>query len=152
MADTTGNSKKWYTLSSEQVARELGVDPAKGLSKAEAASRLQKYGRNELAGKKKEPGWQAFLRQYKDFMQILLLAAAFINQIVVHEWNTTLVLIGLTIFNAVLGLNQESKAEASLAALEKMMKSIARVRRDGQAIEIELGGAGARRYRPDGSG
>jgi P-type Ca2+ transporter type 2C len=137
MADTSNNQKKWFTLSSEQVAKELGVDPAKGLSKAEAASRLQKYGRNELAGKKKEPGWQAFLRQYKDFMQILLLGAAFINQIVVHEWNTTLVLIGLTIFNAVLGLNQESKAEASLAALEKMMKSIARVRRDGQAIEID---------------
>jgi P-type Ca2+ transporter type 2C len=137
MADTTGNSKKWYTLSSEQVAKELGVDPAKGLSKTEAASRLQKYGRNELAGKKKEPGWQAFLRQYKDFMQILLLGAAIVNQVAVGEWNTTLVLIGLTIFNAVLGLNQESKAEASLAALEKMMKSIARVRRDGQAIEID---------------
>jgi P-type Ca2+ transporter type 2C len=137
MVDTSNNQKKWYTLSSEQVAKELGVDPARGLSKSEAASRLQKYGRNELAGKKKEPGWQAFLRQYKDFMQILLLAAAFINQIIVHEWNTTLVLIGLTIFNAILGLNQESKAEASLAALEKMMKSIARVRRDGQAIEID---------------
>jgi P-type Ca2+ transporter type 2C len=137
MADTTGNSKKWFTLSSEQVAKELGVDPAKGLSKTEASSRLQKYGRNELAGKKKEPGWQAFLRQYKDFMQILLLGAAIVNQLAVGEWNTTLVLIGLTIFNAVLGLNQESKAEASLAALEKMMKSIARVRRDGQAIEID---------------
>src|SRR5512139_2046172 len=137
MADTTGNSKKWYTLSSEQVAKELGVDSAKGLSKTEAASRLQKYGRNELAGKKKEPGWQKFLRQYKDFMQILLLGAAIVNQVAVGEWNTTLVLIGLTIFNAILGLNQESKAEASLAALEKMMKSIARVRRDGQAIEID---------------
>src|SRR5512139_1368249 len=137
MADTTGNSKKWYTLSSEQVAKELGVDPAKGLSKAEAASRLQKYGRNELAGKKKEPGWQKFLRQYKDFMQILLLGAAIVNQVAVGEWNTTLVLVGLTIFNAILGMNQESKAEASLAALEKMMKSIARVRHDGQAIEID---------------
>ncbi len=137
MADTSNNQKKWFTLSPEQVAKEMGVDPAKGLSKAEAASRLQKYGRNELAGKKKEPGWQAFLRQYKDFMQILLLGAAIVNQVAVGEWNTTLVLVGLTIFNAVLGLNQESKAEASLAALEKMMKSIARVRRDGQAIEID---------------
>jgi len=50
---------------------------------------------------------------------------------------TTLILLGLTIFNAVLGLKQESKAEASIAALQKMMKNIARVRRDGQAIEIE---------------
>jgi P-type Ca2+ transporter type 2C len=137
MADTNSNQKKWFTLSSEQVAKDLGVDPAKGLSKAEAASRLQKYGRNELAGKKAEPGWQKFLRQYKDFMQILLLGAAIVNQLAVGEWGTTIVLVVLTIFNAVLGMNQESKAEASLAALEKMMKSIARVRRDGQAIEID---------------
>ena len=46
-------------------------------------------------------------------------------------------LVLLTVFNAVLGMRQESKAEASLAALEKMMKNIARVRRDGEAIEIE---------------
>ncbi len=79
----------------------------KGLSAAEAQQRLQKYGRNELAGKKKEPGWQAFLRQYKDFMQILLLVAAAVNLIVTQEWGTTLVLLVLTVFNAVLGLNQE---------------------------------------------
>jgi Ca2+-transporting ATPase len=70
-------------------------------------------------------------------MQLLLLGAAVVNQIFTQELGTTLVLIGLTVFNAVLGMNQESKAEASLAALEKMMKSIARVRRDGQAIEID---------------
>jgi P-type Ca2+ transporter type 2C len=139
MTDTTENQKKWFTLSAEEVAKELQVDPAKGLSSAEAKQRAQKYGRNELAGKKKEPGWQAFLRQYKDFMQILLLGAAIVNQVFTGAWNTTLVLIGLTVFNAVLGMNQESKAEASMAALEKMMKSIARVRRDGQAIEIDAG-------------
>ena len=137
MADITNNQKKWFTMTPDQVALELGVDPSKGLSKAEAQSRQQKYGPNVLAGKKKESGWQKFLRQYKDFMQILLLAAAVVNQLVVHEWGTTLVLLGLTVFNAVLGMNQESKAEASLAALEKMMKSIARVRRDGQAIEVD---------------
>jgi P-type Ca2+ transporter type 2C len=136
MADNT-KQIKWFTLSSEQVAKELAVDPAKGLSKSEVEARKQKYGANVLAGKKKEPGWQKFLRQYKDFMQILLLGAAVVNQIFVHQWNTTLVLIGLTIFNAVLGMNQESKAEASLAALEKMMKSIARVRRNGEAVEVD---------------
>ena len=92
MTETTENQKKWFTLTAETVAKELQVDPAKGLSSAEAKQRAQKYGRNELAGKKKEPGWQAFLRQYQDFMQILLLGAAIVNQLVVHEWNTTLVL------------------------------------------------------------
>jgi P-type Ca2+ transporter type 2C len=139
MTETTENQKKWFTLTPEAVGKELQVDPAKGLSSAEAKQRQQKYGPNQLAGKKKVPGWQRFLGQYQDFMQILLLGAAIVNQIFTGQWNTTLVLVGLTIFNAVLGMNQESKAEASMAALEKMMKSIARVRRDGQAIEVDAG-------------
>ena len=75
MPEATSN-QKWFTMPSEQVAKELGVDPAKGLSKSEVEARKQKYGANVLAGKKKEPGWQKFLRQYNDFMQILLLGAA----------------------------------------------------------------------------
>jgi len=137
MATPTDEQPKWYAMTPEVVAKQLQVDPAKGLSASEAAQRLQQYGPNQLAGKKKESGLQAFLRQYKDFMQILLLGAAIVNQIFTQELGTTLVLVGLTIFNAALGRSQESKAEASLAALEKMMKNIARVRRDGQAIEIE---------------
>ena len=109
MTDSSENQQIWYTLPSEAVAKELQVDPSKGLSSTEAQQRLQKYGPNQLAGKKKEPGWQAFLRQYKDFMQILLLGAAIVNIVVTGEWGTTLVLIVLTIFNAVLGLNQNPK-------------------------------------------
>lgn len=131
------NDKKWYALSADDVARELGVDPAKGLSTAEAEKRLQQYGPNQLAEKKKESGLQAFLRQYKDLMQIILLVAAVVNQIFTGSWSTTIVLIVLTIFNAVLGLRGEAKAEASLAALAGTMKNIARVRRDGEAKEVE---------------
>jgi Ca2+-transporting ATPase len=134
---TSTNQEKWYALAESEVAQKLGVDPARGLSAAEAQKRQQQYGPNALAGKAKEPGWQAFLRQYKDFMQILLVVAAAINQIFTGQLSTTIVLLGLTVFNAILGLNQESKAEASLAALEKMMKNIARVRRDGQAVEVD---------------
>ncbi len=137
MAAATDTQPKWYTMTAEEVAKQLQVDPAKGLSTAEAQQRAQQYGPNKLAGKAKEPGWQAFLRQYQDFMQILLVGAAVVNQIFTQEWSTTILLLVLTVFNAVLGLNQESKAEASLAALEKMMKNIARVRRDGQAVEID---------------
>ena len=113
------------------------MDTSKGLSATEAQSRLQKYGPNVLASKKKESGFRAFLRQYRDFMQIILLVAALISFIFTGQLGTTLLLLGLTFFNAVLGLKGESKAQASLAALQKMMKNIARVRRDGQAIEIE---------------
>ena len=127
-------------MTPEAVAQQLKVDPAKGLSTADAEQRLKQYGPNVLAAKKKESGWQAFLRQYRDFMQILLVGVAVISLVVTREVGTTLVLLGLTVFNAILGLHGESKAEASLAALEKMMKNISRVRRDGLAIEIEAEG------------
>src|SRR3954469_25352516 len=120
-----------------EVARDLDVDPERGLSSEEAASRLSKFGPNMLAGGKKEPGWRAFLRQYEDFMQVILLAAALVNQLVTGATGTTVVLAGLTVFNAVIGLRQESKAEESVKALAQMMRTIARVRRDGQDLEIE---------------
>jgi Ca2+-transporting ATPase len=137
MAEPTDNQPKWYTLTPEAVSKELGVDLAKGLSAAEVQQRLGKYGPNRLEEKKKKSGWQSFLEQYQDLMQFVLLGAAIINQFFTGEWGTTLVLVGLTVFNAILGMRGEAKAEASLAALASAMKSIARVRRDGQAIEID---------------
>src|SRR6476469_396506 len=127
----------WYRMGVDETIAQLGVDTASGLTSSEVAERQAKYGANVLAGKEKETALRAFLRQYKDLMQIILVGAAVVNQIVTGEVGTTIVLVGLTVFNAVLGLRQESKAEASLAALEKMLKNIARVRRDGQAIEID---------------
>jgi Ca2+-transporting ATPase len=140
MAGSSGEQQNWYAQTPEEVAKTLQVDPSKGLSDAEVQKRIQQYGPNVLAGGKKESGWQAFLRQYKDFMQIILLGAAVLNLVVTRTWGTTIVLVGLTVFNAVLGMRGESKAEASLAALSKMMKNIARVRRNGEAVEIEAEG------------
>lgn len=119
------------------VARGLGVDTATGLTAEEARSRLASHGPNRLTGTAKEPAWRAFLRQYQDFMQLILLGAAAVNEIVTQDTGTTLVLAGLTVFNAVIGLRQEAKAEESVAALSQMMKTVARVRRDGQAVEVD---------------
>jgi Ca2+-transporting ATPase len=127
----------WHASEAAAVARELGVEPERGLSVEEARSRLQSHGPNRLAGAKKESGFQAFLRQYRDFMQIILLAAAIISLVVTGDVGTSVVLAGLTVFNAVVGLRQEAKAEESVKALAQMMKTIARVRRGGQAIEID---------------
>ncbi len=93
-----------------------------------------------MAAKQTESGLHAFVRQYQDFMQILLLSAAIVNVLVTGEWGTTIVLLLLTVFNAVLSLRGEAKAAASVGALEKMLKNIARVRRDGEAIEIDSEG------------
>ena len=119
------------------VTKDLDVDPERGLTPSVAAERLNTQGPNKLVGAKKESGFRAFLRQYQDFMQLILLGAAIVNQVVTQEAGTTVVLAGLTVFNAVIGLRQESKAEESVKALSQMMKTIARVRRDGQAVEID---------------
>jgi Ca2+-transporting ATPase len=127
----------WHAKEAADVAQALDVDPERGLSATEAAGRLAKHGPNRLAGAKKESGLKAFARQYQDFMQIILLGAAVINALVTDDIGTTILLAGLTVFNAVIGLRQEAKAEESVQALAQMMKTIARVRRDGQAIEID---------------
>ena len=75
-APATTPATAWYDLTPEPVAQKLQVDPAKGLSAAEAAQRLQQHGPNRRTAKKKESGFQAFVRQYQDFMQIILLGAA----------------------------------------------------------------------------
>jgi P-type Ca2+ transporter type 2C len=136
-AVTSQDNENWYKLNAKQAADKLGVDPQTGLTNAEAEARLQKYGANILVSKKKESGFHAFARQYRDFMQIILVAAGVISLIFTQQWGTSLLLFILTIFNAALGLNQENKAQASLAALEKMMKNITRARRDGQVVEVE---------------
>ena len=59
----------WHSLSTEETLRRQGVDPAAGLTTAEAESRRATYGPNKFADAEKEPGWQAFLRQYRDLMQ-----------------------------------------------------------------------------------
>ena len=129
----------WHTLSVERVLRAVEADPQRGLSSAEAASRAGRFGPNELAEHRAEPGWLAFVRQYSDPMQIVLLTAGGLSLFPIRQLGTGLLLILLTLGNAVLGLQQEGKAEAAVAALQKMMIVTARVRRDGQEAEIPAG-------------
>src|SRR6516225_1307493 len=135
VSNPPGQGPAWHTLSIEDALREQGVDAATGLSQAEAASRLKKFGPNKFATEQKEPGIVAFLRQYEDPMQILLLVAA-IASLIIQQWGTALLLVVLTLFNALLALRQEGKAESSVAALQKMMIVKSKVRRGGQVTEI----------------
>jgi P-type Ca2+ transporter type 2C len=136
---TIDDAARPYQLDALQVTTSLDVDPARGLEPGEVDSRRARYGSNRLAAAKKESPLQAFLRQYGDFMQILLVVAAVINQLVTGDTATTAVLFGLTLFNALIGLRQEAKAEASVQALAQMMKTVARVRRGGQVLEVDAG-------------
>ncbi len=134
-ATTSGAETRWYALDADGVAAKLGVDPAAGLSAAKAAELLQKNGPNALPAEKAVPGWRRFIQQYTAYMQIILLVAAVIS-IVIGQYNTGAVLIFLTVFNAVVGLRQEGKAQSAMNALKSMMKETARVRRDGAEARI----------------
>src|SRR6476646_2695349 len=133
----TSDRRPWYRMGVDETVAQLHADTVSGLTSSEVSERQARYGANVLAGKEKETALRAFVRQYQDLMQIILVGAAVVNQIVTGEVGTTIVLVGLTVFNAVLGLRQEAQAEASLDALEKMLKDIARVCRDGTVIEID---------------
>ncbi|MCC0094469.1 HAD-IC family P-type ATPase [Streptomyces flavotricini] len=125
----------WYTRSPEEVVAAFGVDPAVGLSAARAAELLSAHGPNALPEEARTPAWRRFLAQYRSYMQIVLLAAAIVS-LVIREWTTAILLIVLTLLNAVIGLRQEGKAESAMNALKSMMKATARVRRDGREAEI----------------
>jgi Ca2+-transporting ATPase len=126
----------WHTLSADRVLAAEEVDEQRGLSSAEAAGRTQRFGPNKFDAAKTEPRWRAFLRQYADPMQIVLLVAGVVSLYPLKEWETGIVLILLTLFNAVLGLHQEGKAAAAVTALQKMMIVKAKVMRDGQLEEV----------------
>ena len=126
----------WYRLSADDVCRQLDVDPAVGLSAAAVLERRQQYGPNKLAEEAKEPGWRAFLRQYRDLMQLVLLGAAIVSIVALQDISTGLVVIALTVVNALMGLHQEGKAAESVAALRQMLIMTANVRRDGQRVQI----------------
>src|SRR6516225_4767814 len=126
----------WHTLGADQVLHSEGVDGQRGLSAAEAAARAERFGPNKFAAGQAESRWHAFGRQYADPMQLVLLAAGIGSLYPLKQLGTGLLLILLTLFNAVMGLQQEGKAAAAVAALQKMVIIKAKVRRDGQLAEI----------------
>src|SRR4051794_4697243 len=126
----------WHVLTPLGATQQLHVEPEIGLTTDEAAQRLARYGPNKFAEAKTEPRWHAFLRQYRDPMQIVLLGAGIISIYPVKQPGTGIMILALTLLNAVLGLSQEGKAAAAVAALAKMMIIKARVRRDGQLAQL----------------
>ena len=136
--EETSTDVAWHALAPDEALRQQAVTPEPGLTSAEAESRRGRFGANRFAEPPKEPRWQAFLRQYSDPMQIVLLAAGILSLFLPGQVPTGIVLIGLTLLNAAMGLNQEGKANASVAALQKMMVVKAKVRRDGALVQVPM--------------
>jgi Ca2+-transporting ATPase len=126
----------WHGLTGGETCARLGVDPQAGLDGPEVERRRREVGPNRLAEAEKEPGWRAFVRQYKDLMQLVLLGAAIVSVAALQEFSTGIVIFGVTLLNAVLGLNQEGKAAESVAALQKLLVIKAHVRRGSGLSDI----------------
>jgi len=131
-----GTAVKWYALSPAEVAERLEVDAENGLSAARAGDLLQKNGPNALPDEPTPPGWRLFLAQYKSYMQIILVAAA-VASILIGEVTTGLAVLLITALNAIGGLRQQGKAESAMNALQSMLKTTARVRRDGTEVKVD---------------
>src|ERR1700729_588924 len=125
----------WYGVPSGEVSSRLGVEPSVGLASQKAAELLERNGPNALPAEASVPGWRRFIEQYRSYMQIILLAAAIVS-LAIKEWSTGVLLILITVLNAVVGLRQEGKAQSAMNALQAMVKATARVRRDGSEAEI----------------
>lgn len=126
----------FYALDIESTLTEVQASPA-GLSKEEAQKRLEAYGKNELAEGKKKSLLVKFAEQFKDFMILVLLAAAIISAIVSHEIVDSIIILLVVIINALMGVFQESKAEQAIEALKKMSTPNATVLRDGHTLSIK---------------
>ena len=132
----------WHSSSVEEVFKKLKTNINIGLSEEEAQKRFERYGPNNLEEKKKESIFVKFIKQFNDFMIITLIIAAIISAVVSKlngeaDYIDSIIIVAIVIFNAIMGLVQEQKAEKSLEALKKMSAPNAKVRRNGRVQEID---------------
>src|SRR5437762_12331048 len=99
------SSGPWYSPSVEEVEERVGVDRAVGLSSQQAAESLAEHGPNALPAEQQAPGWRRFLLQYRSYMQIILVAATIVS-LAVKQWSTGVLLVLITVINALVGLRQ----------------------------------------------
>lgn len=130
MSDTA-----WHTLSAESLGQTLQCEFDQGLDSAEAGRRLQQHGRNELHGSGHRPLWHLILKQFSDFMILVLLAAALVSGFIGDLIDAIAILVIISL-NAVIGVVQEFRAERAIAALKAMAAPTARVRRRGRVQEF----------------
>ena len=121
----------WHQCETHEVAREHGVDPAVGLPLAQTQERTERYGANALQTHERR-GWVALLAdQFKDFMVLVLLAAAVIAG-VIGELTDTLAIVVIVLLNAVIGFVQSWRADKAMAALRQLAAAQATVLRGGE--------------------
>ena len=124
----------WHQKDIKEIFDKL-ESSSKGLSHTEAGQRLQKYGPNELKETKKRTLFMMFLDQFRDFMIIVLIAAAIVSGII-GEIVDTLAIVIIVVLNAIIGFIQEYRAEKAMKALKKMAAQNALAMRDKMPVNI----------------
>ena len=131
----------WFNKNLKEVEEKLRTNTNSGLSSSDVEEKRKEFGFNELKAKKKKSIFVKFLEQFKDFMIIILIIAAIISGIVGYiegEGVTdSIIILIVVIVNAIIGVVQESKAEKSLEALQKLSSHVAKVLRNGKVEVVQ---------------
>jgi P-type Ca2+ transporter type 2C len=125
----------WHALAIEAVVERLGSDAAGGLSATDAERRRQEHGDNILREQPAEGWWWKLLRQFQELVIWILIAAAVIAG-AMGDWADAAAIVAIVLVNAIIGFLQEERAQAALAALQRMTAPLAKVIRDGEAWAI----------------
>ena len=131
----------WHMLKTEEVVSRLQTSTKMGLADNEIKSRKEKYGANKLQEKKKENIVIKFVKQFNDFMIIILIIASIISAFTSYmqgenDYVDSIIIIAIVILNAIMGLVQEARAEKSIESLKKLTPQIAKAIREGKIQEI----------------
>ena len=132
--------KKWFQKTVEETVQELETDLNQGLTIEQVKQRQEKFGLNEIQEAKKTSILERFIAQFKDFMIIVLIAAAIVSGIVGvlkdEGFTDTIIILIVVLVNAIIGVAQEVKAEKSLEALKKLSSHTAKVIRNGKMVVL----------------
>ena len=131
----------WETLRKEEVLKKLNANEKIGLTKEEVEIRQAKYGKNKIKDKPKESFVIKFIKQFNDFMIIILIIASIVSAGISYiqgenDYFDAIIIIAIVILNAIMGVVQEAKAEKSIEALKEMTPPKAKVIREGITKEI----------------
>jgi Ca2+-transporting ATPase len=130
-----GEPSVWHELSAVEAAERLGSDLESGLSLDEAARRLARNGRNEIREQGRRGLFNMVVSQFKDFMILVLIAAALVSGIV-GDAEDTIVILAIVLLNAAIGVSQDFRAERAMAALKRLAAVKAEVVRAGNRQTI----------------
>ena len=131
----------WHTKNIKEIEKELRTNIKTGLGDKDVQIRQDEFGKNKIEEGKKESLLVKFINQFKDFMIIILIIAAIISAVVSYlegtgDYFDSIIIIAIVLFNGLMGLIQEAKAEKSIEALKKMSAPVAKVRRNGKVLTV----------------